>query len=118
MYIKRSEVVPYFSSLTTMVGVVSVDLISGFFECILYGVFVVLSTCSLALLVHRHQIAYGPLLKTGFRKWLSVAWNLHRSPLLLATGLLMITITAVSRMSFISLLSLQPSLMRDDLCPS
>ena len=84
-----------------MVDVVTADLISGFLECILYGIFFVLSTTSLSLLILRHREAYGVLDSEESRqarylkKWLVSAWSLRRSPLIVANALLMITITAV-----------------------
>ena len=81
-----------------MVGIVSADLISGFLECTLYGIFVVLSTTSMVLLVRRHHATYGSLVRIQSRSFLKrvmSAWTLRQSPLLLVTGVLMLTITAV-----------------------
>ena len=84
-----------------MVDVVTADLISGFLECILYGIFFVLSTTSLSLLILRYREAYGVLGRGGLgqacflKKWLVLAWGLRRSPLIVANALLMITISAV-----------------------
>ncbi|KAH9909431.1 uncharacterized protein BXZ73DRAFT_84126 [Epithele typhae] len=81
-----------------MVSVVEADLIAGFLECILFGIFFVLSTTSLALLLRRHREAHSkPATSSSvssLSRWAAAMWSLRHSPLIVATGLLFATITA------------------------
>ena len=83
-----------------MVGVVQADLISGLFETILFGIFFVLSTTSLALLLRRHRYTHRTSADSRstsrWSKWATEIWSWRRSPLIAANILLMVTITAVS----------------------
>ncbi|KAI0740986.1 hypothetical protein C8Q76DRAFT_609617 [Earliella scabrosa] len=79
-----------------MVGVVAADLVSGFFECILYGIFFVLSTTSIALLGRRHNDTHGEYPSSHLPFWLRLAvslWSFRRSPLIIATTVLFVTVT-------------------------
>ena len=83
-----------------MLDTVTLVLVSGFLEFTLYGIFLILSPVSLALLVRRHQRVYAPtfVLREGYPLWrkrFSCLWHLGRSPLITATILFMLTITVV-----------------------
>ena len=76
-------------------------------ECTLYGIFLVLSLTSLVLLVRRRDRApekMNSLTSRGSKRclcgqWLVASWQMCKSPLLVATVLFVLAITAVRRMS-------------------
>ena len=87
-----------------MVSVLQANLISGFLECILFGIFFVTSTASLVLLLRRHRKHQGvPEIITiarstsafRWKSWAAALWSLRHSPLILATVIFMVTISAV-----------------------
>ena len=83
-----------------MLDTVTLVLVSGFLEFTLFGIFLILSPVSLALLVRRHQRVYTPtfVFKEDYPLWrkrLLRLWHLGRSPLITATVLFMLTITVV-----------------------
>ena len=89
-----------------MVSVLQANLISGFLECILYGIFFIASTASLLLLLRRHRTRHYVPETVGdsvtifrWKKWIANWWSLRHSPLILATVIFMTTISAVSRLS-------------------
>ncbi|RPD57938.1 hypothetical protein L226DRAFT_470246 [Lentinus tigrinus ALCF2SS1-7] len=79
-----------------MVDVLTGHIISGIFEFILFGIFFVLSTASLFLLVRRHQDRFPGTSNSsyGWRRALAFIWRLRKSPLIAANILLMCTVTA------------------------
>ena len=88
-----------------MVEVAEADLISGFFESILFGIFFVLSTTSLVLLLRRQSypkdarrsLAESRSASTLWTRWSGTLRILRQSPLIVANVLLMITLTVVSK---------------------
>lgn len=85
-------------SLLTMLSVLAAHLISTVLECIMYGIFLVLSVASLALLLHIHQANLPRPPGGRSRGWKQVPtfiWTLRRAPLVIATILLICTVTAV-----------------------
>ncbi|TFK91986.1 hypothetical protein K466DRAFT_269660 [Polyporus arcularius HHB13444] len=79
-----------------MVSVLKAHIISGIFESILYGIFFVLSTVSLGLLVRRHRGKFPTT--SSWHGWMRVPsyiWFVVRnSPLIVANVLLIGTVTA------------------------
>ena len=101
----------------TMVSILQANLISGFLECILFGIFFVMSIASLAMLLKRHRKIHSvPEIVTTssfalrWKEWIAAWWSLRHSPLIPATALFMATVSAVRRPSPSSkALTLMPS---------
>ena len=90
----------YAMSSRDVVSTITSQLVEAFVEFILFGVFAVLSPVSLVLQLRRHRDMYGTFYYPGdgiplWRRWLSVIWRLRKSPLLIATVVLILTTTAV-----------------------
>ncbi|PIL33645.1 hypothetical protein GSI_04268 [Ganoderma sinense ZZ0214-1] len=83
-----------------MIDFITANLISGFLEFTLFGIFMVLSAASLVLLLRRYCMIYGTSRDSNQRTtpWWhnlpSKIWGLRRSPLVLANVLLILTVTA------------------------
>nr|VWP00377.1 SH3 domain-containing protein [Ganoderma boninense] len=81
-----------------MIDFITANLVSGFVEFTLFGIFMLLSSASLVLLLRRHRIVYGAPHDSKertapWRKLALTIWGLRRSPLILANVLLILTVT-------------------------
>ncbi|KAI0741001.1 hypothetical protein C8Q76DRAFT_791368 [Earliella scabrosa] len=74
-----------------MISIITVNLVSGFLEFTLFGIFIILSFASLILLVRRHCTAFAadrnPLSSNS-----STPSSVRKSPLVIANVLLMFTV--------------------------
>lgn len=83
-----------------MIDFITANLISGFVEFTLFGIFAVLSSASLVLLLRRHRVVYGASHDSNngtapWRRLVAGVWGLRRSPLIIANVLLILTVTVV-----------------------
>ena len=100
-----------------MADIITVNLISGFLEFVLFGIFLILAPAALVLLVRRHRDAAGrragvpgmdsqssgSVMAVGVRRTFALVmssgatlWDLRRSPLVVANVLFLILNIAVS----------------------
>lgn len=82
-------------------NVITSNIVAGFVECTLYGIFILLSSFALVLLYRRHRLrnaTLGPTESTlpPLLRWIAQLWKLRKAPLVVATFLLIISVTAVS----------------------
>lgn len=105
---------PFISSRSTIDGVrllagstmrvITQYLVAAFVECTLYGIFLLLSSFALILLYRRHRMACKSLSTESrlplFRRCIAQIWMLRKAPLIAATVLLMVSVTAVSTVMY------------------
>ncbi|KAI0753201.1 hypothetical protein C8Q80DRAFT_1150650 [Daedaleopsis nitida] len=79
-------------------NIITSNLVAGFVECTLYGIFLLLSSFALVLLYRRHRLRNATLPPESrlppLLRWIAQLWKLRKAPLVVATILLIVSVTA------------------------